>query len=81
MTGFVGEYLHANPRMRAELVPFERGLRRPGFVVQSLVSTDRNKVSIKPASNPWTVCASLDHLQRADAPEHPRDLQAHPCHQ
>jgi LysR family transcriptional activator of dmlA len=80
MVGFVNEFLRANRSMRAELVPSE--LDAGGdydFVIQSLPSSDRNKVSFRLAANPWTVCASPDYLQRCGAPEHPRDLHSHDC--
>lgn len=80
MVGFVGEYLRANTRMRAELVPSELDVGGGyDFVVQSLASTDRNKVSIKLAANPWTICASPAYLQRSGTPGNPRDLHSHDC--
>ncbi len=80
LVGFVTEYLQAHPQMRVELIPSELGSNVDyDFTVQSIASSDKNKVSIKLAANPWTVCAAPSYLERHGAPEHPRDLQSHTC--
>lgn len=80
LVGFVAEYLRANPQMRIELIPSEFGANVDyDFTIQSLASSDKNKVSIKLAANPWTICASPEYLEKHGAPEHPRDLEFHNC--
>ncbi len=80
LVGFVEEYLAAHPQMRIELVPTELGSNVDyDFIVQSLASSDKNKVSMKLTANPWTICAAPDYLAWHGTPEHPRDLQAHNC--
>jgi DNA-binding transcriptional LysR family regulator len=80
LVGFVTEYLQAHPQMRIELIPSELGSDVDyDFTVQSLVSSDKNKASIRLAANPWTVCAAPSYLEKHRIPEHPRDLQSHNC--
>ncbi len=80
LVGFVREYLQANPQMRIELVPSEFGSQADyDFIVQSLPSSDKNKVSIKLTANPWTICAAPGYLAEHGTPRHPRDLQSHNC--
>lgn len=80
IVGFVAEYLQTNPQMRIELVPSEFGSNVDyDFTLQSLASSDRNKVSIKLTANPWTICAAPAYLERNGIPEQPRDLQSHDC--
>lgn len=80
LVGFVTEYLQAHPQMRVELIPSELGSNVDyDFTVQSIASSDKNKVSISLAANPWTVCAAPSYLERHGAPDHPRELQSHNC--
>jgi DNA-binding transcriptional LysR family regulator len=80
LVGFVTEYLQANPQMRIELIPSELGSNVDyDFTVQSLPSSDKNKVSMRLAANPWTVCAAPSYIAKHGAPEHPQDLQLHNC--
>lgn len=80
LVGFVAEYLRINPQMRIELIPSEFGSNVDyDFTVQSLASSDKNKVSIKLAANPWTVCAAPGYIEKHGTPEHPRDLEFHNC--
>lgn len=80
LVGFVAEYLQANPQMRIELVPSEFGSNVDyDFTVQSLASSDKNKVSMKLTANPWTICAAPGYLEQNGTPQHPRDLQSHNC--
>lgn len=77
---FVTEYLQANPQMRIELIPSELGSNVDyDFTVQSLPSSDKNKVSMRLAANPWTVCAAPGYIAKHGAPEHPQDLHSHNC--
>lgn len=80
LVSFVTEYLQANPQMRIELIPSELGSNVDyDFTVQSLPSSDKNKVSMRLAANPWTVCAAPGYIAKHGAPEHPQDLQSHNC--
>lgn len=80
LVGFVGEYLHANPQVRVELVPSEMGsVIEYDFTIQSLPSSDKNETSIRLAANPWIVCAAPSYIEKHGAPKHPRDLQSHQC--
>ncbi len=80
LVGFVAEYLKGHPQMRIELIPSEFGANVDyDFTVQSLASSEKNKVSIQLAANPWTVCAAPSYLDRQGPPQHPRDLEFHNC--
>jgi DNA-binding transcriptional LysR family regulator len=80
LVGFIIKYLDVNPQMRIELIPSELGSNVDyDFTVQSLPSSDKNKASIKLASNPWIVCAAPSYLEKHGTPDHPRQLQSHNC--
>jgi LysR family transcriptional activator of dmlA len=80
LVGLVTEYLTANPQMRIELIPSEFGPTiYYDFTIQSLPSSDKNKISIRLAANPWIVCASPSYLERHNPPAHPQDLKSHNC--
>lgn len=80
LIGYVGEYLAMNPQMTIELVPSEMGPSEShDLTIQSLASSEKDKVSIRLAANPWTVCASPEYLSRHGTPRHPRELRSHQC--
>jgi LysR family transcriptional activator of dmlA len=80
LVGLVTEYLAVYPQMRVELIPSEFGSNVDyDFTIQSFASSDKNKVSIRLASNPWTVCAAPGYLEHHAPPSHPHDLQSHNC--
>lgn len=80
LVGFVAEFLELNPRMRIELVPSEiDSSTECDFLLQSFASLDKNKVSMRLAANPWTVCAAPAYLRKCSGPSHPTDLYRHDC--
>ncbi|SNT31935.1 DNA-binding transcriptional regulator, LysR family [Tardiphaga sp. OK246] len=81
LVALVSRYLDDYPQIRVEMLPTEIGINGEefDFVIQSLPSSDKGKVSIKLAENPWIICAAPSYLEENGIPEHPLDLQNHRC--
>lgn len=81
LVALVGKYLEEYPQIRVEMTPTETGSSGEDFdfIIQSLPSSDKSRVSIKLAENPWIICAAPAYLEVHGTPRHPNELQSHKC--
>src|SRR5882757_8655808 len=81
LVAVVGKYLDEYPQTRVEMTPTELGSSGEDFdfIIQSLPSSDKSRVSIKLAENPWIICAAPAYLKVHGTPRYPNELQSHKC--